>query len=87
MWETGSIQTELVWTVLLMIPKENLDTWGIGLLEVVWKVVEAVTDTRIKSVVQFYDFLHGFLSGRGAGAAIMDIKLAQELASVDQDPL
>ena len=53
MWENGSIPTELGCTVLVMIPKGNTDTRGIGLLGVVWKVVEAVIDTRIKTGVQF----------------------------------
>ena len=39
MWDTSYIPTELVWTVLLLIPMVNSDTWGIGLIEVVWKVV------------------------------------------------
>ena len=60
---------------------------GIRILEVVWKVVEAVIDTRIKSVVQFYNVLHRFCAGGGAGTAILEIKLAQELESVDQDTL
>ena len=34
MWETGSIPTELVWTVLVLISKVDVDTRGIGLLEV-----------------------------------------------------
>ena len=33
------------------------------------------------------DFLDGFRSGRGTGTAIMELKLAQDLASIDQDPL
>ena len=32
MWETASILTELGWTELLMIPKGNVDTWGIRLI-------------------------------------------------------
>ena len=50
------------------------------------KVVEAVINTRIKLVVQLHDVLHGFCTGRGTGNFIMEIKLVQELASVDQDP-
>ena len=87
MWETGSILTELGCIMLVMIPKGNLDTRGIGLLEVVWKVAETVFDTRIKSVVQFHNVLHGFCAGRGTCTAIMELKLAQELASVDQDKI
>ena len=71
MWETGSILTELVWTVLVLILKVNVHNWGIGLLEVVWKLLEAVIDTKIKPVVQFHDVFHRFSAGRGAGTAIM----------------
>ena len=72
---------------MVRIPKGNEDTLGVGLIEVVWKVLEAVIDIRIKTVVQFHDVLHGFCGGRGMGTTIMELKLAQELASVDQDPL
>ena len=71
MWETGSILTELVWTVLVLILKVNVHNWGIGLLEVVWKVVEAVIDIWIKSVVQSQNVLHGFCAERGSGTDIM----------------
>ena len=69
---------------MVLIPKVNEDTRWIELIEVVWKVVEAVIDTRIKTVVQCNDVLYGFCKRRGMGTAIMEIKLAQELASVYQ---
>ena len=56
------------------------ETWllqCIGLMEVMWKVVEAVIYIRIKIVVQFHDVLHMFCAGTGTGIAIMEIKLAQ----------
>ena len=74
MWDTGYVQMELVWNVLLLIPKGNVYNWGVGFLEVVWKVVDAVIDTLIKSVVQFHDVLHGFCAGRWAGTAILELK-------------
>ena len=52
---------------MVQIPKGNADTRGMGLLEVVWKVVELVNYNRIKTVVQFHDVLHGFRAGRGGG--------------------
>ena len=73
--------------MLVLISKGNADTRRIALLEVVWKVVEAVIDTRIKSVVQFHNVLQGFCAGRGAETAIMELKLAHDLESVDQDTL
>ena len=58
-------------------------------IETVWKVVEveAIMDTRVKAVVEFHDFLHGFRPQRGTGTAILEVKLAQELACVEQVPL
>ena len=86
-WDNISTPTELGWTVLVLIQKGSTYTWGIGILEVMWKVVEAVIYTRIKTVVQFHDVLHGFRAGRGAGTTITELKLAQYLASVNQDPI
>ena len=57
------------------------------MIEVVWKVDEAVIKTWINPVVQFHDNLHGFCSWRGRGTTIVDLKVAQDLESVDQDPL
>ena len=78
---------EMGYTVMVMIPKVNVDTQGIRLIEVVWKVVDAVVDTRIKAEVQFHGVLHRSCPGRGTGTSIMELKLAQDLASVYQGPL
>ena len=63
--------------MLVLNPKRNVDTRGIGLLEVVWKVVEAVINTIITSVVQLNNVLHEFFSGSGTGAAVVELKLVQ----------
>ena len=49
--------------------------------------MEAITDKRIKKAVNYHEVIHTFHSGRGMGTDIMYLKLAQEMASVDQDPL
>ena len=46
-----------------------------------------VIDTHIKTVVQFHNVLHEFCARKGMGTTIMELKLAQELASVEQEPL
>ena len=33
MWNQGDIVRELVWKIPFLIPKRNMDTWSIGLLE------------------------------------------------------
>ena len=70
---------------LIVVPKGNVDNQGLGILEVLWKVMEAIIDTRIKTAVTFHDFLQGFCAGRERGAVIMELNIAQELESVDQD--
>ena len=52
-------------------------TRGIGILELVWKVGEALIYTRIKTVVQLHDLLHRFCARRGKGTSIMELKIAQ----------
>ena len=81
---TGYKTQELVWTVLFLIPEETTNTRGIGLLETLGKVVEALIDTRLCASLQLHDVFHGFSSGRGMGTAIMELKLAQDIASIDQ---
>ena len=60
---------------------------GIGLLEVVWKLIEAIIDTRVRSKVTLHDCLHGFTARRGTGTAIIEAKLQQELAGIRKQPL
>ena len=55
----------------VLIPKGNVDTRGIWIPEVVWKVAEAVIYTWIQTVFQFHNVLHGFFAERGVGKAIM----------------
>ena len=43
MWESSTLPTKLSQTVLVLLPKGNAYIRGIGLLEVLCKVVEAVT--------------------------------------------
>ena len=47
------------------------------MIEVLWKVLEAIIYTRIKKVVTFHDVLHKFCASRGTGTAIMELKMAQ----------
>ena len=78
---------DLSWNILVLLPKVNADTQGIGWFDVLWKVMESVINTQIKMVMNLHDVLHGFLASRVTGIAIMELKMVQELASIDQDPL
>ena len=63
--------------ILVLIPKWNMDTRGVGLLKYLWKVVEAIIDTRLRESFCLHDVLHSFLTGRGTGKEILELKLAQ----------
>ena len=76
-WETGEIPRQMLWTIVVLIPKGNSGEFrGIGLLEVLWKIIEKVLDARLSSI-ELHDCLHGFRAGRGCGTGIMEAKLVQ----------
>ena len=77
MWRMGDIPKELVWNVLVLIPTGNTDTWGIGLIKTLWKVVESLIDTHLRVSLQLHDVLNGFRARRGTGTDIMNLNISQ----------
>ena len=86
MWYHRTISTDLIFTILVLTPKVNTDTWGISFLEVLWKSVEAVINNRIKTAVKFHDVLHAFFSHQGTGTVVTKMNMSQDLSIIDQDP-
>ena len=87
MCQNGEILIDLGCTILVLVPNINTNTRGIVLLEKMWKVVEAIIDTRLNASISFHGVLRGFRVDGGKGAAILEIKISQELARVDQEPI
>ena len=58
-----------------------------GLLENLWKVVEALIDTHLCASIHLCDVLHRLRSRRGMGTAIMELQFAQEIVSMYHNPL
>ena len=71
---------------MLILKRNSGNFRGIGLLEVLWEVIEKVLDARLSSS-ELHDCLHGFRTGRGCGTGIMEAKLVQQLVFVEQCPL
>ena len=69
------------------MPKGKEDYTGIGLVEVVWKVVTAILNHRLTSSITYSIFLHGFQSDRGTGTAKIESKLLQQLATMREEVL
>jgi hypothetical protein len=86
-FHSGVFPMELPWSTLVLIPKDSGGCWGIGLLEVVWKVIAAIMDEWMKASIEFHDVLHGFLAKWGTGTAIIEAKLLQQMAAIEQVPL
>ena len=82
MWRTGEITQKLGWTLLILIPKGASNTWSIGMPKTLWKVVEALLDTRLRASLQLNDILHGLRGGRGTGTAIIELKLYQDIVRI-----
>ena len=73
--------------MVVLIPKGKKDYRGIGLVEVMWKVVAAILNRRFKASINYHDFLHGFRAGCGTGTATLYAKLLQQLAALREEVL
>ena len=63
------------------------DYRGIGLVEVMQKVVAAILNRRFTASITYHNLLHGFRSGRGTGTATLETKLLQQLATLREEVL
>ena len=71
----GELAEESAWQAVVLIPKGKKDYQGIGLVEVMWKVVAVITNLRFTSSITYHDALHSFRSGRGTGTATLEDRL------------
>jgi hypothetical protein len=84
-WTYGIVPRQLLWIIVILIPKEGKDYRGIGLLEPIWKVIEQIIDCRLY-FIQLHDSLHGCHHQRGLGTATTKAKLAQQLSYLEMQP-
>ncbi len=71
--------------IVVLLPKGGGDYRGISLLEPLRKVVERIMDWQLNAL-PLHEALHGCLNGRGTGTAILEAKVAQQLAHLEQEP-
>ena len=71
-----------MWQAVVLVPKGGKDYRGIGLVEVMWKVVAAILNFRLMASITFHDFLHGFRAGHGTGTSPLEAKMLQQLAAL-----
>ena len=70
-----------------MILKGRKEYRGIGIVEVMWKVVAEILQRRLATSITYHDFLHRFRAGRGTGTAILKANLLQQLADMREEVL
>ena len=83
----GRLAEDINWQVVVRIPKGGGDYRGIGLVEVVWKLVEVNLNFRLTSSITFHDVLHGFRAGCGTGTSTLEAKILQQLAAMREELL
>ena len=72
---------------MFLIPKGRGYYRGIGLVEVVWKVVAVILNCQFIASITYHDFLQGFREGCGIGTATLKAKLLQKLAAMKEEVL
>jgi hypothetical protein len=65
-WAHGAIPRQLLWIIVVLVPKGGGDYRRIGLLEPVWRCIERVIDHRLEAI-ELHNSLHGCCSKRGTG--------------------
>ena len=83
----GWLAEESTRQAVVLIPKGKGDYLGIGLVEVVWKVVAAILNHRLTSSIIYHNFLHGLRAGRGTGTSTLEAKPLQQLAAMREEIL
>ena len=81
-FQEEKLTEEAMWQAVVLIPKGKKDYRGIGLVEVMWKVVVAILNRRLAASIAFHDFLHGFWAGSSTSTATLESKLLQQLAAL-----
>jgi hypothetical protein len=81
----GEIPQQLTWVIEVLLLKGVGGYRGIGHLELLWKVVERIMDWQL-NVLPLHEELHGCRNRQGTGTAILEAKLAQQFAHLEQEP-
>ena len=86
-FQEGEMADEATWQTAVLIQKGRKEYKGIGIVEVMWKVVAAIVHLRLTTAITYHNCLHGFRAGRGTGTATLEAKLLQQLAAMREEVL
>ena len=57
---------------------------GIGLIEVLWKLIAIITNCRLAGAIKFHDILHGIWSKRGTWTSTLESNLPHNIYGLYQ---
>ena len=81
----GRLEEEATWQVVVLLTNEKKNYIGIGLVEVIRKVVAAILNCWLTASTTFHDFLHGFRAGCITGTATLKAKLIEQLEALREE--
>jgi hypothetical protein len=84
-WTYSIVPCQLLWIIVILIPKRGRDYCGIGLLEPIQKGNKRVINHRLDTI-QLHNSLHSCHNKHGTGTAIIEAKLAQQLSYLALQP-
>ena len=64
-----------------------MDYCGIGILEVMWKVVASILNLPLTASIAYHNFLHGLRAGYSIGTTTFVAKLIKKLAALREELL
>ena len=68
---------------MVLIPKgDRRDFRGVGLVEVLCKIITGLLKQRFTLAIVFHDIIHGFQAGSGMGTASLKANLLQQLTAM-----
>ena len=71
----GVLPQRMTHRTLVLIPKRPTEVRGVGLVEMMWKILSRIIHKRIMSVINFHLSIHGFRKGKGTGTDTLEVKL------------
>ena len=86
-FQEGELSEENTWQAVVLIPKGEKYYRGIGLVEVMWKVVAVILNRCFTYSITYHNALHGFRADRGMGTSTLEAKLLQQLAAIREEVL
>ena len=78
----GRLAEEATWQAVVLLTKGGKYYRGIGLVELMWKVVADILNLHLTASITFHGFLHGFWAGCGTGTATLKAKLLHKLEAL-----